>query len=145
MTQQNKFSQLDLFISIEHLAIFLDLVSKRFESNNTDSREVPGYLNKGRPNLIVCPSTDQIKTVLSMYASNRDRKLPFIDEVLYCNGETSSEEVENFMRIAFKSNGSKIYCLMNINELTYANSKQIDEFLTKNISNGQCPEIFSIH
>ena len=83
---------------------------------------------KGNPNLISCPSRDQIPTVLSMYAYYPEAPFPTNDEILYCDSNTTSEQVENFLRIVFTSTGEKIYTLMNIQELTYENSTKIEQF-----------------
>lgn len=39
-------------------------------------------------------------------------------------------QVENFFRIAFRSDGKKIYTLVNIQELTYENSNKVEKFLS---------------
>jgi hypothetical protein len=134
MTNQNKFNREDLFLSLQHLALFLDQIKLKYSTHtNSIVRNSPGYLNKGRPNLIMCPSRDQIRLVLSIYANSTHQPLPLLDEVLYCNSDTSNEEVENFLRVALKSEGTKIYTLVNINQLDYLTSKKIEEFLNKNI------------
>ena len=145
MSNQNKFNREDLFLSLQHLALFLDQIKLKYStSNNKIIRKSPGYLNKGRPNLIICPSRDQIKLVLSIYANSIQQPLPLLDEVLYCNSDTSSEEIENFLRIAFKSDGSRIYTLVNINELDYLTSKKIDEFLNRNIEVSRSNDYFLV-
>ena len=63
-----------------------------------------------------------------MYAYFPEASLPNNDEILFCDANTTSEQVENFLRIAFLSNGEKIYTLMNIQELSYENSTKIEKF-----------------
>jgi hypothetical protein len=63
-----------------------------------------------------------------MYAYDPEAPLPTNDEILFCDSNTTSEQVENFLRVAFMSNGEKIYTLMNIQELTYENSTKIEKF-----------------
>jgi E3 ubiquitin-protein ligase RNF213 len=116
-------------LNLEQLAIYVELLKPIEQAGLV--RKVPSYLmNKLTPNLVICPSKDQIPVVLSIYAFTPELPLPYSDEVLYCNSKTSSEEVENFFRIAFASNGHKIYCLVNIQDLSYENSVQVDKFLT---------------
>ena len=88
------------------------------------------FLNKGNPNLIICPLKDQILTTLSIYAHSFNNPLPSSDEILFCSRDTTSEEVENFLRIAFKSDGKKIYTLMNLQEIPYTEAEKIELFLT---------------
>ena len=115
-------------LTFEHLAIYLELI--RQEKHDYE-RQIPGYLtNKGNPNLIICPASEQISIALSIYAHTPEEPLPSCDEFLYCSGETSSEEVENFLRIAFKSNGSKIYTLLNMQDIKYENAALIEKFLS---------------
>ena len=75
---------------------------------------------------------------MSIYAYTPELPLPHCDEVLYCNSRTTSEEVENFLRIAFAPSSigeQKIFCLVNIQDISYENSMQIDKFLS---SRSQC-------
>lgn len=118
------------FFTLECLAMFLDLL----KSQNTVKRQAPGYLiNRGRPNLILCDSQrDQIQIVLSIYAYSHQSPLPTNDEILFCNSQTNSEKVENFIRIALKSKGEKIYTLVNIQELSYETSIHVEKFLSSN-------------
>jgi hypothetical protein len=103
------------YISIEQLAYILDqLKHEEIHHKKTYKRNIPGYLtHKGKPNLILCPAADQISTVLSIY-SESGFPLPSNDECLFCTNETSGEEVEILLRVALKSDGNKIYTLLNI-------------------------------
>lgn len=79
---------------------------------------------------------DQVPVVLSIYAYSFDQPLPSSDEILFCSTKTTSEDVENFLRIVLKSNGNKIYTILNIQELTYSNSESIERFLTSDTQAG---------
>jgi hypothetical protein len=118
-------------LSFTQLIVFLDFLTKNNDPKLmlTHQRKIPGYLNtRGNPNLILCPARDQIPIVLSMYAYYPVAALPTNDEILFCDAMTSSDQVENFLRIAFMSQGERIYTLMNIQELTYENSTIIEKF-----------------
>ncbi|CAF0704523.1 unnamed protein product [Brachionus calyciflorus] len=129
MVKQNHSDSL----SLERLAIFLEYLNQSKKESHTFKRNPPGYLHRGKPNLIMCSQQrDQIPIVLSFYGHTFDAPLPTNDEVLFCNSDTTAEEVENFFRIAFKSNGDKIYTLINVQELTYENSSKVERFLSSN-------------
>ncbi len=123
------------YLTLEHLAFILELIDdmKPSTSRNTFARKIPGFLtHKGKPNLILCNTRNQIEIVLTIYATSPECPLPSNDEILFCHSQTSSEEVENFLRIAYKSDGSKIYTLLNLQELNYENTIQIERFLSTN-------------
>lgn len=119
-------------MTLEHLAYILEMMG-RSQSKSWLPRRVPGFLTfKGKPNLIVCTTKQQVEIVLTIYANSPNNPLPANDEVLFCHSKTTSEEVENFLRIAYKSNGDKIYTLMNIQDIDYENTSRIERFLTSN-------------
>ena len=132
--EQNSINTKNKYMSLKHLALLLNQLDRDESETRTQvNRKIPGYLNnKGQPNLIVCPSRDQVSIVLSMYAYYPEARMPTNDEILFCDAHTSNEEVENFVRLAYKSNGNKIYTIMNIQELTYENSNKIEKFLFNN-------------
>ena len=129
-----KSSVLNNYISIEQLAYTLEqLRHEDIHQSEQFTRNVPGYLtHKGHPNLILCPIAEQMSTVLSIYAESGVRcPLPTNDECLFCTSETSGEEVEIFLRIALKSDGKKIYTLLNIQELNYEAANHAERCFTK--------------
>ena len=137
--QTNMATLAESHMTIEHLALMLRCLAAKASPSAPNAtkiqRKIPGYLNnRGQPNLIVCSSREQIPIVLSIYAQSLQMPLPTNDEVLFCSESTTSEEAENFLRIAHKSHGDKIYTLMNIQELTYENSNKVDKFLSSNIN-----------
>ncbi len=128
LKRQNGYSK--TFLTTEHLAKFLELL---YDDSCSFQRQIPGYLtNRGSPNLIVCPAKDQISIVLSIYAHSPGHPLPSDDECLFCSADTSSEQVENFFRVAFKSDGRRVYTLVNIQELSSVNSERVEKFLSTN-------------
>ena len=82
----------------------------------------------------MCTTRSQIEIVLTIYASHIESPLPSNDEILFCHSQTTSEEVENFLRIAYKSTGDKIYTLANIQDINYENTIQIERFMSTNHS-----------
>ncbi len=119
------------YLTLEHLALILELLHDK-NANNFE-RKIPGFLTyRGQPNLVMCSTRNQIEIVLSIYASSFDCPLPTNDEVLFCHSQTTNEQVENFIRIACKSNGRKIFTILNIQELSYENTIKIEKFLSTN-------------
>lgn len=93
------------------------LQSLKDQSNDIVRRQKPAFLETGVVNLIVCPRDEIVKRVLSIYALNPDQPLPGDDEVLYCNSDTTSEEIELFFRRvlgAGKERDDKIYVFANV-------------------------------
>ena len=120
----------EAFVNIEQLAVLLELLD---EKRNLVNRRAPGYLtNRGAPNLIICKPHEQMSVALSIYAESFDQPLPESDEALFCNTQTSAEEVENFFRVAFKSSGKRIFLLLNIQELSYSSASRVEKFLNAN-------------
>lgn len=116
-------------LTLENLAIYLETLkskSAREKIIQTPKRKIPGYLiHKGRPNLIMCASIDQIPIALSIYAFSDDQPLPTNDECLHCSSDTTAEEVENFFRIAYKSKGDCIYTLIGMQDLGYDTALEV--------------------
>ena len=142
MTEQNNVKPSS--ITLKHLAILLTSLAETASSATAQiKRKIPGYLSHmGDPNLIVCPQREQIHTALSMYALSDEQPLPRNDEILYCTMQTTAEEVENFLRIAFKSSSNKIYTLINIQDLSYQIAEKIDAFLQLSPANATKTENF---
>lgn len=121
-------------MTLKHLSLLLTKLyneSQEIETNRI-VRVVPGYLSHpGEPNLIVCPSREQISIVLSMYAMTPSQPLPQQDEVLFCTQQTTSEQIQNFLRVVFNSetNHKKIYAMMNIQDLVYEVASDTEKFL----------------
>ncbi|KAM4037716.1 E3 ubiquitin-protein ligase RNF213 isoform 1-T2 [Anomaloglossus baeobatrachus] len=78
-------------------------------------------LKKGRPNLVLCPSSQILSCALSIYMHSFDEPLPSYDEVMLCTPQTSFEEVALFFRRCLTPgyNGKKIYSLIYADELNY--------------------------
>lgn len=102
-------------VSLNHLGRVLRYVKE--QSKLLIRRSRPNYLEYSTANLIVCPRDEIIKRVLSIYEQSADQPLPSDDEVLYCNGETSFEEIELFwyrVLLDKDSKEEKIYSLVNV-------------------------------
>ncbi|XP_069619694.1 E3 ubiquitin-protein ligase RNF213 isoform X2 [Ranitomeya imitator] len=85
------------------------------------SRKFHPSLHEGRPNLVLCPSSQILSCVLSIYMHSVKEPLPSYDEVLLCTPQTSFEEVALFFRRCLTPgyNGKKIYSLIYADELNY--------------------------
>ena len=72
------------------------------------NRQKPAYLEKGAPNLIVCPQDEIINRALSMYTVSSNERMPTDDEIIYCNARTTSEELELFWKRVLLNKENKI-------------------------------------
>ncbi|XP_028991062.2 E3 ubiquitin-protein ligase rnf213-beta [Betta splendens] len=101
------------------LAHFLSCLSDMNQQHMI--RNLPPVLQKGKPNLVLCPAAEVFTTVLSFYMKSPEQPLPSVDEVLVCREETSEEEVEIFLRraLAPSQNCQKIYSLVSPGLLGY--------------------------
>ncbi|KAA0724979.1 E3 ubiquitin-protein ligase rnf213-beta [Triplophysa tibetana] len=109
-------------VDVETLGKILSVLSSMNQMHIR--RNIPQILCDGRPNLIQCSIADVISTTLSFYTESPEQPLPTTDEILMCQEETTTEEVEIFLRrclgfqgTAYKHN--KIYTLVNPGSLTY--------------------------
>ncbi|XP_069374050.1 E3 ubiquitin-protein ligase rnf213-beta isoform X2 [Paralichthys olivaceus] len=117
------------YLDISTLAHFLSCLSEMNQQHMI--RNLPPILQEGKPNLLVCPSTEVFTTVLSFYMESPEQPLPSTDEVLVCREETTEEEVEILLRRALgqgsTQNSQKIYCLVNPGLLGYDVSVALGE------------------
>ncbi|CAL8282528.1 unnamed protein product [Merluccius merluccius] len=116
-------------LDISTLACFLSCLSDM--SQQHISRKLPRTLEEGKPNLVLCPTTEVFPTTLSLYMDSPEQPLPSTDEVLVCREATTEEEVEIFLRRAL-GQGSKvsqkmIYSLVNPGLLGYEVSVALGE------------------
>jgi hypothetical protein len=119
------------FLSLKHLAKIFSSIHKQ----KIIKRKIPGYLNqRGQPNLITCSLHEQIPIVLSIYAHTFECEMPTNDEVIYCDSNTTYEDLEIFLRRGFASNGNKIYTLINVQDLKYEPVSKLENILVSNHS-----------
>lgn len=109
-------------VDVETLGKFLFALSSMNQMHIR--RNIPQILCDGRPNLVQCPITDVISTTLSFYTESPEQPLPTTDEILMCQEETTTEEVEIFLRRCLGFQGTtythkKIYTLVNPGSLAY--------------------------
>lgn len=116
-------------MGITSLAHFLSCLSEMNPEQVT--RKLPPILQEGRPNLVLCSSSEVFTTILSFYMESPEQPLPSADEVLVCREETTEEEVEIFLRRALgqgsAENWRKIYSLANPGLLGYDVSMALGE------------------
>ncbi|KAA0724978.1 E3 ubiquitin-protein ligase rnf213-beta [Triplophysa tibetana] len=120
--KENMSRFLNDHVDVETLGKILSVLSSMNQMHIR--REIPQILCEGRPNLIQCPIADVISTTLSFYTESPEEHLPTTDEILMCQEETTTEEVEIFLRrcLGFQSTPykhNKIYALVNPGSLTY--------------------------
>ncbi|XP_063077858.1 E3 ubiquitin-protein ligase rnf213-beta [Engraulis encrasicolus] len=108
-------------IDLRTLASFLTFLSQLNEHHI--KRNLPPGYQEGRPNLVLCPATEVLRTALSVYMESPDQALPSTDEVLICQEDTTEEQVEIFLRRCLTRcvamDHQKIYTLVNPDLLTY--------------------------
>lgn len=120
---------LNQHLDISTLARFLSYLADTNQQHVI--RKLPPALQEGKPNLVLCPTTEVLTSTLSFYMESPEQLLPSTDEVLVCREETTEEEVEIFLRRALGrgSQGSeqKIYTLVNPGLLGYDVSVALGE------------------
>lgn len=93
----------DDFVSLTHLGLVLEFLKSK--SKRQIQRCRPVYLDFNVPNLIVCAQDEIINRTLSIYQFTPAQSLPTDDEILFCNSNTTFEEIELFWkRVLFDDN-----------------------------------------
>lgn len=120
--KENMSKFLSDHMDVETLGKFLSVLSTMNQMHIR--RNIPQILCDGRPNLVQCPMEDVVSTTLSFYTESPEQPLPTTDEILMCQEETTTEEVEIFLRrcLGFQDTPkthNKIYTLVNPGSLTY--------------------------
>ncbi|KAM8945658.1 LOW QUALITY PROTEIN: E3 ubiquitin-protein ligase RNF213 [Pelodytes ibericus] len=84
-------------------------------------RDLHPSLQQGHPNLILCPQSEILPTVIAIYMHSLAQQLPSYDEVLLCTSQTTFEEVALFLRRCLTPGNKekKIYSLLYADELSY--------------------------
>nr|XP_039250627.1 E3 ubiquitin-protein ligase rnf213-alpha-like [Styela clava] len=108
-------------ISIEHLGLFLDILSKT--TADKIYRELLSGLNHGQPNVLICNGDEILPTVLSLYLKSANQPLPSSSEVVICNEDTTADEVDRFMRRAMCDSSRNGQCLYT---LAFADKLRLD-------------------
>ena len=90
------------FINFSTLGIGLQILYERKLNNEAEilNRSLPEYLTKGKPNLVVTGSENIHEVALTIYNHDEEKRLPRMEEVLICNEDTSTEDVELICRFA---------------------------------------------
>nr|XP_039261340.1 E3 ubiquitin-protein ligase rnf213-alpha-like isoform X1 [Styela clava] len=128
--EKTKVLTMQDYLSVEHLGKFLTHLHENHDIKHKVVKDLEPPLEKGRPNLIVCQEAEIIPTLLSLYMKNRDQPLPTASEVLLCSKQTTSDEVERFMRRALckcKSNGQPLFCMAFTEKLKPKVSNSVED------------------
>ncbi|XP_066547032.1 E3 ubiquitin-protein ligase rnf213-alpha [Amia ocellicauda] len=131
----------DKYISLDVIGETLNCLADK-ESFSVE-RKIPSFMEKGKPNLIMCKDAEMLPLMLSVY-EDEAQPLPTYDEVLTCTSETSAEEVELIIRRALKSGqkSSKIYCLLAADKLNNKVARKM-EYVFFQISQNQTVHEYS--
>jgi hypothetical protein len=140
-----KQGQVSSNITMETLRRLLEKLSSGRHQPSADEltkRIVPGYLtHTDSPNLIVCEASEQIRVALSLYALNPEAPAPTNDEIIYCSSETTGEELENFIRLAYTDESNNhLYTVMNVQELAYEPVGRVEQALKQQQQQQRMPE-----
>nr|XP_039260808.1 E3 ubiquitin-protein ligase RNF213-like [Styela clava] len=128
--EKTKVLTMQDYLSVEHLGKFLTYLHENHEIKEKVTRSMEPPFVKGRPNLIVHQEVEAIPILLSIFMKNSNQPLPTASEVLLCSEETTSEELERFMRRAIckcKSNGQPLFCLAFTEKLKPKVSKSVED------------------
>lgn len=96
-------------------------------------RTLPNGLIDGRPNLVICPRAEVLKSCISVYMGSGYEPLPTYDEVLLCTAATPYEQVELFLRRCLTAGyrGKKIYTLLYAEDLAYEASYRVEQLFQR--------------
>ncbi|XP_052809493.1 E3 ubiquitin-protein ligase rnf213-alpha-like [Mya arenaria] len=119
------------FLSLDHLGIVLKNLQIKDERNVR--RSFTPNLREGEPNLFVCQEDEVLQTCLSLYKHNDDQPLPLSDEVLQCSSQTSTDEMDIFLRRVFSGDDQKIHCLVNVEKLNYDVAELAEQYVEKHL------------
>ncbi|XP_064378919.1 E3 ubiquitin-protein ligase RNF213 isoform X2 [Dromaius novaehollandiae] len=124
----NMSSFLPKFLDVDTLGRWLKSLA-RWERQHV-TRDFPqDLLHVGQPNLITCPRSEVLTSALAIYMNSPYQPLPTFDEVLLCTPQTTSEQVELFLRRCLSpiSREEKIYTMLYADELSYDVSSRAEE------------------
>ena len=113
------------YITLTHFALILNNL---YENKTEIRRKLPG-LKTNEPNLISCSNNELMCAILSIYALTPDQPMPTNNEIMFCQSNTTSEQIENFIRLCFNSSDGMIFTLVNIHNLSYNVSNKAELFL----------------
>ncbi|XP_061079146.1 E3 ubiquitin-protein ligase rnf213-alpha [Conger conger] len=96
-------------------------------------RTLPNGLIDSRPNLVICPRAEVLRSCISVYMTSGDEPLPTYDEVLLCTAATPYEQVELFFRRCLTAGygGRKIYTLLYAEDLAYEASYRVEQLFQR--------------
>ncbi|KAJ8251476.1 hypothetical protein GJAV_G00221750, partial [Gymnothorax javanicus] len=96
-------------------------------------RTLPNGLFDRRPNLVICPRAEVLKSCISIYMSSGNEPLPTYDEVLLCTAATPYEQVELFFRRCLTAGcrDKKIYTLLFAEDLAYEVSCRVEQLFQR--------------
>nr|XP_039260123.1 E3 ubiquitin-protein ligase rnf213-alpha-like [Styela clava] len=135
------------YLSVEHLGKFLTVLHAEGNVRPNPHRKLSHNLITGRQNLLICRDDEVLQTVLSIYMEDNTQPLPTASEVLICGEETTSDEVERFMRRAMckcDTNGQQIYCMAYTEKLSFNVSKQLEKISDMISRNGYATENYRL-
>lgn len=137
LAEQSKPSRQQM--SLENLRLIFDhLRANGSTAGQAVNRLIPGYLTFSHgPNLIVCERLEQLRVVFSLYGISPGERAPTNDEIVYCTCDTTGEEMENFLRLAYfdTHNGRRLYTAVNVQELNYDAVSSVERFLKQHLHN----------
>ncbi len=105
------------FISFKAMATCLNSLFNNFGVKL--DRKFPTELKLGMPNLLECSENELHYITLAIYMFDPEKSLPSLDEVLICQENTPTEEVELICRRAFSDTSGKIYTILCAERMSF--------------------------
>ncbi|XP_022803330.1 E3 ubiquitin-protein ligase rnf213-alpha-like isoform X2 [Stylophora pistillata] len=127
-TSRDEETEISQYLTLTQLGNILRELSVK--GKQTTNRTFPGFLKRGRPNLMLAPKGDILATVLALYMHDKQQPLPSHEEVLLCTPETTAEEIELLWRRAVGELEGRFYCLVHADLLEFSVSKQAVDMLS---------------
>ncbi|XP_046860852.1 E3 ubiquitin-protein ligase rnf213-alpha-like [Xenia sp. Carnegie-2017] len=135
----------DIYLSLEVLAAVLEMISKT--EYNQVNRRFPPVFKEGEPNLALVSKGEVFGCVLSLFMGSENQALPSDEEVVVCDENTTSEEIELLWRRAVLDKAGRLFCLVNADLLDFDVSQEairLLHFLTQGRSKYHLVVICSI-
>jgi hypothetical protein len=110
----------DQFLKLKELGAVLKKLSEKFPGTVQQTRSLLSDLKRGQPHLLVVPPDQVLRAALSLYMEDSRLPLPTPEEMLICNQNTTSEEVNLlWQRAVCDPDFKRIFCLVHAEKLSY--------------------------
>ncbi|CAI8017205.1 E3 ubiquitin-protein ligase rnf213-alpha [Geodia barretti] len=123
------------YLKLDELGLVLHQLSLNFPASVERERKITD-LKRGQPHLLVVPPDQVLRAALSLYMEDSSLPLPTPEEMLICNQNTTSEEVDLLWQKAVcDPDFKRIFCLVHAEKLSYQTADKALRSLTEQIQN----------